>query len=379
MIKQILYILTLVIFLQSCSSIETPVTKKRKQLQLRKLSKQEKTNFYNKAEQFYNRNFKNNFSGGILVAKNGDIIFEAYNGFSNIQKQERINQNTPIHLASVSKTFTGIAVLKLWEQGKLKLEDSVQQYIPSFPYHGITIQQLLSHRSGLPNYLYFMEEDTAWSKKRIATNNDVLQFMVDKKPAAYASPNRVFHYCNTNFVMLALIVEKVTQHRFPDYMKENIFLPLGMQNTFVFSIADTSKYVPSYNYNNAPFLLESLDCVYGDKNVYSTVKDMLLWDLALYDTSFISKAIIQKAFTPYSNEKPGKKNYGLGFRIFIDGKDTSVYHNGWWHGNNAVFIRSLKDTAVIITLGNKYNRGIYSSRQLLNIFSDKTVEQDLDE
>lgn len=379
MIRHLSYILTLVIFLQSCSSNNTAVSKKRKQLQLRKLTNQEKKNYHNKAEQFYNRNFRNSFSGGILVAKNGEIIFEAYNGFSNLQTQERVHANTPIHLASVSKTFTGIAILKLWEEGKLKLEDSVQQYFPAFPYHSISIQQLLSHRSGLPNYLYFMEEDTAWSKKRIATNNDVLQFMIDKKPAAYASPNRVFHYCNTNYVLLALIVEKITQHRFPDYMKENFFMPLGMKNTFVFSINDTAKYVPSYNYNNAPFLLESLDCVYGDKNVYSTVRDMLLWDLALHDTSFISKAITTKAFTPYSNERPGKKNYGLGFRLFIDGNDTTVYHNGWWHGNNAVFTRLIKDTAVIITLGNKYNRGIYSSRQLAGIFSNQTVDQDLEE
>lgn len=379
MIRHLSYILTLVIFLQSCSSNNTAVSKKRKQLQLRKLTNQEKKNYHNKAEQFYNRNFRNSFSGGILVAKNGEIIFEAYNGFSNLQTQERVHANTPIHLASVSKTFTGIAILKLWEEGKLKLEDSVQQYFPAFPYHSISIQQLLSHRSGLPNYLYFMEEDTAWSKKRIATNNDVLQFMIDKKPAAYASPNRVFHYCNTNYVLLALIVEKITQHRFPDYMKENFFMLLGMKNTFVFSINDTAKYVPSYNYNNAPFLLESLDCVYGDKNVYSTVRDMLLWDLALHDTSFISKAITTKAFTPYSNERPGKKNYGLGFRLFIDGNDTTVYHNGWWHGNNAVFTRLMKDTAVIITLGNKYNRGIYSSRQLAGIFSNQTVDQDLEE
>jgi CubicO group peptidase (beta-lactamase class C family) len=372
------FILTIVILLQACADNVNPPSKvKKRALNFRKLTRQE-LKFYNtKSEQFYNKVLRNNFSGGIIVAKNGQIIFEAYNGYSNFQNKELLTENTPIHLASVSKTFTGIAILKLWEEGKLKLEDSIQQYFPNFPYHSINIQQLLSHRSGLPNYLYFM--DTAWHSTTKATNNDVLNYLIDKRPAAYATPNRVFHYCNTNYVLLALIIEKLTGHNYPDYLKETIFIPLGMKNSFVFSIVDTVKYKPSYNYNNQPFKLENLDCIYGDKNIYSTVRDMLLWDQALYDTSFIKKSSLDKAFTPYSNEHSGKKNYGLGWRLYIDGKDTTIYHNGWWHGNNTVFTRLIKDTATIITLGNKYNRMIYTSRQLVNVFTNNNVEQDLEE
>jgi hypothetical protein len=152
-----------------------------------------------------------------------------------------------------------------------------------------------------------------------------------------------------------------------------------MKHSFVFSIADTLKYTPSFNYNNQPFNMDKFDAVYGDKNVYSTVQDMFLWDKALYDTNFISKTLLQKAFTPYSNERPGKKNYGLGFRLYIDNRDTTIYHNGWWHGNNSVFTRFIKDTATIITLGNKYNRAIYSSRRLATIFSTRNIDKELEE
>lgn len=340
----------------------------------RTLTKNEKALYKGKAATLYHNILNSNFSGGILVAKNGEIIFEQYNGFSHFSTQEKITENTPIHIASVSKPLTALAILKLFEENKLQLTDSIQHFFPNFPYHAVTIMQLLSHRSGLPNYLYFM--DTAWNKNLKATNIDVLNFMIEKQPEAYAMPDKVFHYCNTNYVLLALIVEKLTHQAFPDYMQEKIFTPLTMKDTYVFSIKDTSNYTPSYSYNDKPFALEPFDCIYGDKNVYSTVRDLLKLDNALYQHTIISTTTTQKAFTGYSKEKKGFKNYGLGFRLFIDNADTVVYHGGWWHGNNALFTRLLKDTATIITLGNKYNRSIYNTKQLATIFSNN-ADKDL--
>ena len=97
------------------------------------------------------------FSGQILIAKNGEVIFEDYKGYSNFSDKTAIVPETPIHLASISKTFTGMAALKLWEQDKLDLKAPVTKYLANFPYTDVTIEQLLSHRSGLPDYTYFME------------------------------------------------------------------------------------------------------------------------------------------------------------------------------------------------------------------------------
>ncbi len=331
------------------------------------------------------------FSGGIIVAKNGEIIFEDYKGYLNYKTKEEITANSQFHIASVSKTFTAMAVLKLMEEGKINIEADVKTYLPIFPYRNVTVKNLLSHRSGLPNYVHLMEgtivevtrtknKKGKWVKtsrvisrgsdsKKLVTNNDVLKFLVEKYPVAEALPNKRFQYCNTNFALLALIVEKVTGVDFPTYMHQNIFDPLGMKNTYVFSIKDTAKYTPSYKGNFVPYGLEKLDCVYGDKNVYSTPRDILLWDQALYANKVVSAQTLQMAYTPYSNEKAGTHNYGLGWRLFTFPNYTLPYHNGWWHGNNAVFTRLVKDSATIIVLGNRYNSKIYKAKELASVFS----------
>ena len=126
---------------------------------------------------YYDTNLANKgFNGSIIVAKNGQVLFEDYRGTYNFATGEPITEHTPFHLASISKTFTGMTVLKLWEEGRISLDDSLQKFFPKLPYHGVTVKMLLNHRSGLPNYLYFM--DSCWNKKNKATNWDVVNFMI---------------------------------------------------------------------------------------------------------------------------------------------------------------------------------------------------------
>jgi CubicO group peptidase (beta-lactamase class C family) len=209
-------------------------------------------------------------------------------------------------------------------------------------------------------------------KEGFITNQDMMDFIISNKPAPQGLPNRSFMYSNTNFSILAMIIEKITNTPFPRYMKDSVFTPLGMNNTFVFSIADVNNYVPSYNYNNAPFSLEKFDCIYGDKNVYSTVRDMFLWDKALYEGRFIKRSTVDMAYRPYSNERKKDHFYGLGWHLLVSGDHTIVYHNGWWHGNNTVFTRLIDDTATLIILGNKFNKSIYRAREMTKVFSNIT-------
>jgi CubicO group peptidase (beta-lactamase class C family) len=310
------------------------------------------------------------FNGGMIVAKAGNIIFEKYKGFVNIDGKDSINSSTSLHIASVSKTFTAMAVLKLQELGKLNIEDSVTHFFPEFNYPGVTVKTLLNHRSGLPNYLYFME-DAGWNKDSIIENKDVLQWLISKKGIIknIATPNKRFTYCNTNFALLALIIEKVSGKSYPAFMKENIFEPLGMKNTFVHFKGDNRIRSKSFDWRGREIPDNFLDDVYGDKNIYSTPRDLLKWDRALSDTVFLSAKSMELAYTPYSNEKPGIKNYGLGWRmnVYDDGKKI-IFHNGWWHGNNAAFIRVLKDDATIILISNRYARAVYKAKNLVNIF-----------
>ena len=333
----------------------------------RQLSPEELSRYGNEAKFYYETKLKNTgFNGEIVVAKNGQIVFEDYTGLANFKTKDSITQNTSLHVASTSKTFTGMEILRLREQGRLSLTDSLQQYFPAFPYHDITIRMLLSHRSGLPNYLNFMDKD--WDKKRMATNEDVLNYMITHKPPVEAQPDRSFHYSNTNFMLLALIVERITHQPFPQFMKDSLFTPLGMNNTYIFSGRDSMNYVPTL-VGNRPYEITYLDGTYGDKNVYTTVRDLLQWDKALYLHTFVNKATLDTAFTPQSHEKESKHNYGLAWRLYSNGPEYFVYHNGRWHGSNSSFTRLIGDTATIIVIGNKYNSRIYDSKDMSVIFT----------
>jgi CubicO group peptidase (beta-lactamase class C family) len=315
---------------------------------------------------------KTRFNGMILVAKNGQIVYEDYVGFIDPRlKRDSVTSSSPFHLASVSKTFTGMAVLKLWEQGKLLIDDTVGRYLPGFPCPGVTVRMLLNHRSGIPKYDHYMEE-MGWDKKRLVTNQDVLDFLIARhSEIPIGTPNRGFSYSNTNYALLALIVEKVSGLPYPDFMKKTFFDPLGMKDTYVFTMADSARYVPSFHYNNRAYAFEFLDLVYGDKNIYSTVRDLLKWDQSLKRNGFYQKGTLEAAYSGYSFEKPGTHNYGLGWRMYLlkNGKKL-IYHNGWWHGNRTAFYRMLDEDAVIICLANNDNRYVYKVKQMADIFGD---------
>ena len=321
---------------------------------------------------FFEKNFgSRGFNGSYLVAKEGEIIAEEYSGYRDpVLKTNELGEHDAFHLASVSKTFTGMAVLKLWQDGKLNLDDDLSLFFDKFPYPGTTVKMLLSHRSGLPNYTNFLEA-YKWDKKKLVTNLDVLSALYTYHPPLQFTTGKRFTYCNTNYALLALVIEKVTGQPYHTYLEETFFKPLQMTDTYIFSQTDYDRSMPSFEWNNRKYGLEFMDLVYGDKNVYSTVRDMLKWDQAMYDGKLFSAETLQAAFAGYSYEKAGQRNYGLGWRMTeVHNGKKIIYHNGWWHGNNTVFIRLPEDKATIIVLGNKFNRNIYHAKQLCDLFGD---------
>ena len=346
------------------------------------ISKTASARIYTACAQWYDSALRSKgFNGGMLVASKGNIVFEKYNGTAHLPGNDPITANTSLHIASISKTFTAMAVLKLWQDGKLSLDDEYSKYFPEFNYPGVTLRCLLSHRSGLPNYTYFME-DLGWDKTINLRNQDVLQYLITRKNELVniAPPCQHFTYCNTNFVLLALLIEKVSGKKYADFLKQNFFIPLQMNNTFVFSTADSIRAIPSYDWKGRIIPFGFLDAVYGDKNIYTTVRDLLTWDRALSSGLIFTPQTLEAAYAPYSNEKPGIRNYGLGWRmnIYPDGKKI-IYHNGWWHGSNSSLIRLLEDSATIILIGNKFTRAIYHAKILCNLFGDYYNAEDEEE
>lgn len=326
---------------------------------------------------FYTKNINiDNISGGFLVAKNGRILFEDYKGYSNYTTKEVITKDTPLHLASVSKVMTATVILKLVDQKKLTLETTLKSLFPKFTHEKITIETLLNHRSGLPNYAYFCENDSIWNQSNILSNKNILHLLATKKIDLEFSTNSKFSYCNTNYALLALVIEKITNLSYSEAMKKILFEPLGMKNTFVFELQKQKNTVSkSYKSTWTEIPFDYLDAVYGDKNIYSTPQDILKLDLAIYSDTFLSKELKELAYKGYSYEKRGIKNYGLGIRL-REWEDGTVmhYHNGWWHGNTSAYITLKKDTVTIIALSNKYSRKVYQSKRLSALFGEYPFE-----
>ena len=328
---------------------------------------------------FYDKHWdKPNVNGGFLVAKNGQIIFENYNGYTHIEDKKRITALTPLHIASVSKVMTAAVILRLVDDQKLNLDQNIGTLLSPFPYEGITIRMLLNHRSGLPNYAYFTDDRSIWDHSKKLSNNDVLDLMNEHRFPLYFPADARFAYCNTNYVMLALVIEKITGLQYGKAMQELLFKPLKMNNTFVLGPEhDTDDVSQSYKANNLRLAFDHLDGTYGDKNIYSTPRDLLKFDLATYAPAFLSDKMKAEMYKGYSYEKKGIRNYGLGLRMFEwDTGQKLYFHNGWWHGNTAAYIRLVQDTVSIIALSNKYTRQTYKSIKLAAEFGDYPIKPD---
>jgi CubicO group peptidase (beta-lactamase class C family) len=252
-------------------------------------------------------------------------------------------------------------VLYLYQRKYLNIDDPVQHYLSNFPYPNITLRMLLNHRSGLPDYTKWVPEYREDQRTPI-TNAQMLQMMAQYKPALEFKPNARFTYCNTNYAILACVIEKVTEMNFRDFMRTYIFEPLGMQHTFIY---DPAKGLPAeatisykYNWYREPDMFA--DGVYGDKGAYSTPEDLYRFDQSFYQNKLLSNETIELAYGPCSFERPGVKNYGLGWRMLCYPNGAKIiYHNGWWHGNNTSFYRFIQEDMTIIVLGNRFSNAIY--------------------
>ncbi len=308
------------------------------------------------------------FNGCVAVLYHDTTIYQKAMGFENIKNKKNLCNESSFQLASVSKMFTAVAVLKLQEQNKLSIKDNIDKYFPDFPYKNITIKNLLSHTSGLPNYLYFYyhlpKGDSA-----ILTNQGVLDLLTQHKPAAYFKPGRRFQYNNTNFVLLALLVEKLSGQSFKAFVQQNIFDVCGMSNTYFFSVTDSMKNQAfGFDYRKRPIGTDEFDYVVGDKGVCSTTQDMLLFAKNLFEGKIIVN--INEATKPHARTGNGRY-YGLGFRINPNGGDTIVFHNGWWHGYRTAFQYRKADKTTLVVLSNRLDKNVYQTAHIFNALSNR--------
>jgi len=302
------------------------------------------------------------FNGNVLIAKGKEIIYQKSFGVGIKETNKPLNDSSLFQLASVSKVITGVAALLLFEQGKLNLDSKVSDILTDFPYKNITVKQLLSHRSGLPNYTYFCGEFLDDSVCTLS-NQLMLDIIVKHQPKCYLNPGLRFNYCNTNFALLAIIIEKVSGKSYSDFLKEELFQPLGMNHSYTALNIDSAKehITRGYTMKYGCVANDRYDGVLGDKGIYTTTYDLFLFSTALYQHKLLAKETQQLAYAPHSSEKK-LSNYGFGWRMKnMNDSDKEVFHNGWWHGYRTSFHRRLKDSLTVIVLSNRLNKSVYNT------------------
>ncbi|MCB0843985.1 MAG: beta-lactamase family protein [Bacteroidetes bacterium] len=316
-----------------------------------------------KVAPYFDRLFETRkFSGAVYVVEDGNVIFQNAYGYANLREKTPLTTHTPFQLASVSKIFTAAAIMVLYEDGKLDFDDKVSEHIQGWPYEDMTIRHLLNHRSGLARYMAVAS--WYWKTPKVPmTNQDVLSQYVRHKPVHFFTPDNGFNYCNTNYAVLAGLVERVSGMSFGEFMQKRIFDPLNMKNATIYSRGYTPEvenqalgykagwrgyYVAGEDY---------IDGVYGDKGMYASVEDLAKFDQALYDYTLLSKETLDQAYTPGSKRR--YSNYGFGWRMLPAKYENLVYHFGWWRGYRTCFIRDLERKLSVIILTNRDHPGYY--------------------
>ena len=305
---------------------------------------------------------RNGFNGVVLFAEQGQVVYEKAFGFRDLNKRQKdsLRIDDAFQLSSDSKMFTATAVMLLQAEGKLDYDDDVRQYIPELPYEGITVRQLLHHRSGLPRYDAMA--DKHWpDRKKPFSNEALVKMLVERKPEPYGAPNATFFYNNINYALLATVVERATGQHFEDFMRERIFEPLGMEQSYIYSMRDdatVSLYMPTDVhghdvYRSGPVKAQNdyLNGVMGDKIMFSTVGDLWKFNQAIDAHILLPDSLQVEAFKPGSAEWKNNENYGFGWRMSLDHPDM-YFHFGWWKGYRSVVVRDEAHRRFLAVLGN---------------------------
>ncbi len=361
-------------------------------------------NSNSKIESYFNEISKlHQLNGNILLARKGKVIANKSLGYADFATFKPNTTDVHYNLCSISKIFTSTAILQLRDKGKLSLDDNVAKYLPDFPYADITIKQLLTHTSGLPN-LELFEDLVKQYPDTVITNMNVIPELKKWKQGLYFKHGNQYRYNNIGYDLLAMIIEKITGSSFPVYLGKYIFKPAGMNETYLsvypnhyyvndttcvkmhiqrhpyydttYSYADSSS---QYKYTNYNFTGTQ-----GNGNVISTTGDLMKFDQAFFTGRLLKPSTMEEAFTPlklnngetyygpmdtYLGE--GKMSYGLGWDIWEQPRyGKSVGHGGFMFGNATFYVHNLENKQTIIAFNNsdcsEFGRIVTSANYLLN-------------
>ena len=302
-------------------------------------------------------------NGTMLIAQNDVVLVHKASGYKVLDEHNQpLTENTCFELASVSKEFTAAAVMILIQEGKVNLKDYLGKYFPKLPYPGITVHDLLCHTSGLPEYFDF--KSTWFPQGRLTTNQDVVDVLIEHHPKKLFDPGTEYKYTNTNYVLLALIVEKASEQKFEDFVRENIFKPAGMTSSFYITERASKigySIATGHNADRIQQVIKGLDGTFGDKGMYSTIHDLFAWKKAYFTNyTILPKEAVEMATSAQNQLKNGKvppEEYGYGWHLEEGPYGKLIYHGGLWHGFNHILVYYPTKDIFIAFLSNYCNRG----------------------
>lgn len=320
------------------------------------------------------------FNGNVLVARAGKVVYQKSFGLADFYSEQPLNDSSIFELASVSKQFTAMGIMILKERGKLTYEEDVRKYIPELPYGGMTIRHFLTHTSGIPDYMEHGLSSGRWDPKKIVYNDDIIALLATHKPPVNFKPGEKWEYSNTAYALLASIIGRVSGQPYGEFLRANIFEPLGMKHTRTYNTRRSKREViPNYAYGfvysdslkkytlpdsvKSLYFVYTLDGIEGDGIVNSTSMDLFRWNEALYTEKLVKQATIEEAFTPVVLADGTKEDYGFGWGIASDSTlGRIVEHSGGWPGYGTYIRRYLDSHDCVILLSNN---GGYGRRSAL--------------
>ncbi len=298
---------------------------------------------------------RNQFNGDILIARAGrPLLMKAY-GYTDHTATQKLTTQSAFRLASVSKQFTAAGILVLVEQGKIDLDRPVADYLTGFPYPEVRVRHLLNHTSGVPDSYMDLAEEHRSEVGDTLSIAEVVKLVVNHGPPAEAAPGDAYVYSNTNYVLLAGLVETVSGTSFENFMQAQLFTPLGMKNSRVWNLLSTDSSFPNQTGSfqktgskRRELAPEWIDGVAGDGAVFSSVEDFLIWDGFWRANPLLSPDLPAEAFRKPVLNDGTTSPYGFGWIITKDG----MTHNGAWLGARTFIRRFTTDDSCLVLLDN---------------------------
>lgn len=297
----------------------------------------------------------------LLVGEKGRVAFKKGFGCADIEKNISITPDTAFFIASISKQFTTMAVMMLRERGLLEYDEPISGYFPDFPSYKdkVTVRHLMTHTAGLKDYF-----DDEFIEKAHNLGDSLTQEMVLESIKGFGDlefePGTSFSYSNSGYVMLGAIVEMLTGKTFAEFLKENIFEPLGMRRTIV-GISSTrliDNLASGYEDDKGNYIKMPMDMAtigWADGNVISTVEDLFIWHNALYTEKLVKRKTLEEAFTPYVLKDGTRTGYGFGWFIGNRRGLKEIWHTGGTVGYISRFSRFVDEDVAVIMLTNNYS------------------------